>query len=293
MTMDPVVDADLFQVPAGPGSLHVERYGLGGAPVVLLHAFGTSAFIWRAIAPALAERGYMVYALDLMGYGESDRPLDADYSVAAQAEYVRAALASLRVPAAAVCGVEVGAGVALRLALDAPAVVRRLALVSPVAFDDWPGEEIRQLQNATARNAVRIARGILGANGLLAPLLASGVADARHMPPRLLARYLAPYVGADGVVHLLELARALHTEDLEDPALGTLRVPTLIVRGHADTQPEGVAARIHAGVAGSRLETVRDAGRLLPEEEPGRLLEVMLEWLGATMDGSDQEWNET
>lgn len=280
MTLDPIVDADLLQVPAGPGTLHVERYGLGGPPVVLLHAFGTSAFLWRAIAPSLAEDGHVVYAIDLMGYGESDRPLDADYTIAAQAEYVRAALASLRVPSAAICGVELGAGVALQLAIEAPSLVRRLALVSPVAWESWPGADIRELQNSTARHAVRIARGILGASGLLVPLLESGLADPARLSPRLVARYLAPYVGTEGVVHLLELARALHAEDLEDPPLGAIRAPTLIVRGEGDrSHPPAMAARMHAGMAGSRLEVVRGAGRLVPEEAPDALLHLLREWL--------------
>jgi len=53
--------------------------------VLLVHGFPTSSFLWRAIAPRLAEAGHTAFAIDLLGYGESDRPLDGDYSIAAQA----------------------------------------------------------------------------------------------------------------------------------------------------------------------------------------------------------------
>jgi pimeloyl-ACP methyl ester carboxylesterase len=295
VTAEPVVDADLLQVPAGPGALHVERYGLGGPPVVLLHAFGTSSFLWRAIAPALAEQGLMVYAIDPMGYGESDRPFEGDYSIVAQAEYLRDALGALRVEQAAVVGVEVGAGIALKLAIETPELISTLVLVNPVAFRSWPGDDVRQLQKATARHAIRLARGLLGAASLIEPLLLGSVSDPRHMPPRLIARYLAPYTGTEGAVHLLDLARALHTEDLEEPALTRIRARTVIVRGEMDrTLPPAIAARLHAGIAGSTLFTIRDAARLVPEDSPAAMVTLLTRVLGGdSFADADVEWNET
>src|SRR3954447_18158751 len=48
------MDADLLRIPVGPGSMHVERYGHGGAPILLVHGFGTCSFLWREIGPVLA-----------------------------------------------------------------------------------------------------------------------------------------------------------------------------------------------------------------------------------------------
>ena len=47
-------DADNLRVPVGPGSLHVDRYGVGGPAVLLVHGFGTCSFVWRNVGPALA-----------------------------------------------------------------------------------------------------------------------------------------------------------------------------------------------------------------------------------------------
>ena len=65
--------------------MHVERYGHGGAAVLLVHGFGTCSFLWRDIAPEFALANRTAFAVDLFGYGESDRPFDADFSIAAQA----------------------------------------------------------------------------------------------------------------------------------------------------------------------------------------------------------------
>lgn len=54
-------------------------YG-SGTPIVLLHGFGAAIGHWRKNIPILAAAGYRVYALDIIGFGDSDKP-DIDYSL--------------------------------------------------------------------------------------------------------------------------------------------------------------------------------------------------------------------
>jgi pimeloyl-ACP methyl ester carboxylesterase len=51
-----------------------------GQPLVLIHGFGASIGHWRKNIPVLAEAGYRVYALDLLGFGDSDQP-PIDYTL--------------------------------------------------------------------------------------------------------------------------------------------------------------------------------------------------------------------
>lgn len=271
------IDPDLIRVPVGPGAMHVERYGRGGTPIALLHGFGTDSFLWRAVGPVVAAAGHTALALNLLGYGESDRPLDAELGIAAQMEYVDRALSALRVPRAAVVGVDLGGAVAQRLAAIRGDRVSHLVLVNSLTADSTPAANVRALQRNTARYAVRVASGILGAKVLLAPVLEGSVADRRAMPDRLIARYLAPYVGRDGVAHLLALARAVSGTDLKDVDLARITIPTLVVRGEADrwldtTVAEGLARAI----TGARLERLPDIGRLVPEEAPDRLADLII-----------------
>ena len=114
------MQADILRAPVGPGAMHVDRYGHGGTAVILLHGFGTCNFLWRAIAPAITTAGHTAYSVDLFGHGQSDRPLDADFGIAAQAEYLDAAMTVLRVPRAVVVGVDLGGDVAMKLAANRP-----------------------------------------------------------------------------------------------------------------------------------------------------------------------------
>ncbi len=279
------MDADLLRIPVGPGSVHVERYGRGGEAVVLLHGFGTSSFLWRNIAPALTRAGFTAFAIDLLGYGESDRPLDADYSIAAQCEYVDRALSGLRVADATVVGLGIGGGIAQRLACTHPGRVRRLALVNSVAFDECPGRDVRSIQLGTARFALRVSQGVLGAAPLLKRVLEGGVAEPRAMPARLVARYLAPYAGADGVMHLLALARALRADDIESLPLARLAMPTLIVWGEAEPWLDGgLPERLQRAIPDGRLVRMANVGRLVPEDSP----EVLARFLAEHASGASR-----
>lgn len=248
----------------------MERYGHGSRPIVLLHGFPTSSFLWRDTGVRLARLRHVVYAPDLFGYGESDRPFDADFGVAAQAEYLDRALTYLRVPHATVAGVDLGGAVALRLAATRPERVDRLVLINSGAFDELPGKDVRSLGGLAVRYSLRIARSVTGAAPVIRRLLERSVANPQEsMPARLLGRYLAPFVGRDGLAHLYALARAIRRVEVEEIALDQITAPALVVRSQFDEWlDDSVAERLVEALANARLHRVPNAGRLLPEERP-------------------------
>lgn len=250
---------------------------------MLLHGFGTSSFVWRDVAPEIALANRTAFAVDLFGYGESDRPFDADFGVAAQAELVDRALTSLRLPKATVVGLDLGGLVAMRLAAIRPERVERLMLVNPIGLDEIPAEDITSLQRNTARFAFRVSRGILGAAPILGDLLRRSVADEANMPDKLIARYLAPYVSEEGLNHLLLLARSVDEQDMEDVDLRGLSQPLLIVWGDQDpwVTPK-FADKLGELIPGSRVIHLPGVGRLVPEEAPETVVSLLLEFIGAT-----------
>lgn len=267
--------------------MHVERTGRGGPPIVLIHGFGSCAFLWRAIAPPLANAGYTVLAIDLLGHGESDRPIDAAYDLGAQADYVERVLTALRLPAASIVGQDIGALVALVLAARRPARVARLALLNPPDPTELPGAEIRALQRMSARAALG-ANALFGALALLQPLLQGAVLDPAHMPPLLVARYLAPFVGADGVARLLHLASAVELSDDDLTLFRDLACPVTLAFGASDDDDARTQIRDRVGALAlpdARVVTVARAGRLLAEDAPGAVVDLLKAWMGDRGEG--------
>lgn len=276
------MEPDILSVPVGSGALNVERYGQGGNAIVMLHGFATGTFLWRNVAPELARAGWTVFAIDLMGYGESDRPIDAHFGIAAQAEYVATALTSLRIAKATLVGQDIGGNVALAVSTKLPDRIERLVLINTVLGDDLQSEEIRTMQRSTARHALRLSRGVTGAKPLLAPLLESLVTDPERMPPRLVARYLATYVGPDGARHLLNLARSLKEDEIPVIDTDRIKIPVLYVWGDADLAIDSVTAdRLLSAFPNSRLARMQGVGRLVPEDAPAELAETIAEFIGA------------
>lgn len=226
-----------LHIPVGVGTLHVERRGRGGPAVVLLHGFATCAFLWRDVAPRLAASGLTTVAIDLLGHGESDRPSDAAYGASAQADYIDRALTALRLGEVTVVAQDAGALVAALLASHRPTRVRAMLLVEPPDPEELPGPMIRAMQRSSALTALS-ANALFGARPLLEPGLRERLGDAAQ-PDRLVARYLAPFVGSSGAAALLQLASYVDLSDTERQRLADVVVETHLWLGRGD--PPGVS----------------------------------------------------
>ena len=102
--------------------------------VVLVHGFASSIDVWTAVVPALSQT-HRVIALDLKGFGWSDRP-EGDYSPEAQAKLVWHLLDQRGVTRTSIVAHSWGSSVALAASLQSPERVNKLAL-----YDAWVYEE--------------------------------------------------------------------------------------------------------------------------------------------------------
>jgi pimeloyl-ACP methyl ester carboxylesterase len=120
----------------------------------------------------------------------------------------------------------------------------------------------------------------MGAAPLLEGVLKGSVADAEHMPMKLIARYLAPFVGKDGANHLLTLASAIHRGDLDEDEYTEIKAPTLIIWGDEDrwVDPK-IADRLANSIPEARLVRLAGVARLVPEENPEHLSELLLDFI--------------
>ncbi len=128
----------LDQVDVGEVALRV-RHGGQGPAVLLLHGHPRTHTTWYRVAPQLA-RDYTVVCPDLRGYGQSGKPADgrdhANYAKRAMAADCLRLMRRLGHDRFAVVGHDRGSYVALRLALDHPEAVTRLAFLGLVPIGE-------------------------------------------------------------------------------------------------------------------------------------------------------------
>ncbi|MEG2746579.1 alpha/beta fold hydrolase [Gordonibacter sp.] len=140
------------------GSMRWGTLRSGVAPLVLLHGFAQSASSWDEVAPCLA-RTRPVVALDLVGHGCSDRPLDArryrlDEAAAATCAFLEHLAGGVGVPAVPVVGYSMGGRVALAAAQRDARPFAALVLESAGLGPVDEGERAQ----AAARDACHAAR---------------------------------------------------------------------------------------------------------------------------------------
>lgn len=109
------------------------RQGEAGAPVVLVHGLAASLHDWDDLLPELSASGYVGYALDLLGHGESDKPASQhDYTVENTFAHFSNWLDSLHLHTPfTLIGHSLGGGLSLLYALRYPERVRALVLINP------------------------------------------------------------------------------------------------------------------------------------------------------------------
>ena len=110
-----------------------------GPPLLLLHGYPQTGYMWHKIAPRLAE-DFTVVVADLRGYGDSDKPTSSEdhvvYSKRAMANDMMAVMTSLGHSQFFIAGHDRGGRVAHRLARDYPQAVTKLAVldIAPTAM---------------------------------------------------------------------------------------------------------------------------------------------------------------
>ncbi|MEJ7713315.1 MAG: alpha/beta fold hydrolase [Pyrinomonadaceae bacterium] len=96
--------------------IHYQEAGAVGAPpIILIHGFCASTFVWSDVLLPLAAEGFRVIAMDLVGFGFSDKPHDGEYTIEYQARMIARLMEHLGVERGAVIGSSYGGAVVDRL----------------------------------------------------------------------------------------------------------------------------------------------------------------------------------
>ena len=265
---------------------HVDLDGLrwevrvrgSGSPVLLLHGFTGRGSGWGALATALARR-FQVVVVDLPGHGRSGTPADLTKgSVERTADDLAAILADAGLAPAHVLGYSLGARIALRLAVGHPESLRRLILESPSAGLKSPSDRAAR-RAADERRAARLER-----DGITPfidewerePVFAS---QSRLSPARV-ARLRAERLRnrPAGLAASLRGAGQGVMEPLFDRLAG-VHAPTLVIAGALDPIGRARAEGVAAGIPGSRLEVIPDAGHAAHLETPATVRSLVLAFL--------------
>src|SRR5436305_11704534 len=258
------------------GDVAYLRKGQGPA-LLLLHGIPSSSYLWRDVIDPLAAT-FDVLAPDLLGYGDSDKRLDADLSIAAQARYMVAFMESIGVHQAAVVGHHIGGGIAQLMAADEPQRVARLILVDSVVDNNWPVADIARLKEPVWD---QIMVNIDLRKGLRKGLEAGMVSEGR-VTDELVDEWTRPFQDLGGRRAYLRAARALNNRDLVSRSkhIEEIETPTLIMWGANDKflEPQWAETLKHK-LRDTTVEIIDPGGHFLPLDRPDAVAQAITRFL--------------
>lgn len=245
-----------------------------GAPVVLLHGLGGDGSRWAPNIEPLA-RDFHVFALDQIGFGESDKPL-ANYHTGMLAEFLVGFMKAAGIPKASLVGNSMGAGVALYTAAKFPNAVDRIVLAdgggyrsgAPPAPLTPEALHRRQIQNGVTREETREFFRILFHDKSL-------VTD-KMVDEQLALRLKAAFT-------ITKMQEAGGRGALSEQEVRGVKAPTLIVWGKYDelANPAG-ADRLEQAIAGSKKVIVDNCGHMPQLECAGEFNRLVRDFLAAS-----------
>jgi pimeloyl-ACP methyl ester carboxylesterase len=231
-----------------------------GVPLLFIHQAATDRRIWQ---PQLAyfRAHYRTIAVDILGHGEGAWPRQG-YAIAQAGQRVQQCVERLRIGPMFVIGVSMGAAVAMRMALDAPALVRGLGLISPWSY---AGGDMQSLVNRLFRLA---EAGDMAAHAELFLRYAFSTEFAgRHAAEveQLRALMLAQSASAVAYTWVACLAFDLRRE------LHQIKAPSLVIAGLNDLfAPPYLARGVAEELSEVELEIWEEPGHFPFLEDPER-----------------------
>jgi 3-oxoadipate enol-lactonase len=232
----------------------------GKLPVVFIHGFPFSREMWRPQVEAL-QPSYHLVTFDNRGHGRSDVG-DGQYLVEYLVDDLIAVLDHLKIQKAVLCGLSMGGYIALRAVERNPERVQALALCDTRSEAD-PNDS--KLKRAAAIRVVKDKGVPAFADGFIKLIFAAKSLETRRPAVEAIRKVMLanPPLGICGT--LLALASRTDTT----PALGQIKVPTLILVGDQDPiTPPSAAETLHKGIAGSEMHVIPNAAHMSNLENP-------------------------
>ena len=283
----PLAFADLdygvqtYTVDVGPRVAYTDTGG-DGHVMLLVHGLASNAGFWRNVIPRFAADGYRVVAVDLPGFGKSEKSAAFPYTMRFQAETVATLIERLDLGPVTYVGHSMGGQIGITLALGRPDLIREMVLVSPAGIEPFEPGESAWLANALSVNGI-----VNASEDAVRRNLAMNVTEWKSDYEWLVEERVRMAKSPEMRQFAYAVTQSIRGM-LDGPTsdrLGEIRVPTHIVYGAADGlipnpylhpgTARAVFQRGAAAIPGATLTEVPGAGHLIQVERPEAFVDAV------------------
>jgi pimeloyl-ACP methyl ester carboxylesterase len=254
-------------------NIHYIKKG-DGTPLILVHGFGGSTYTWRNLVPLLSE-DYTVYALDLLGFGLSDKPLDVSYDLASQGDLVLGFIDAAGLPSATFIGHSMGGIIISYAAIKDPFRVDKLVIIEAAFYHGGAPAFLQYLFFPLERIMAKLfyTKGFRS-KSLLPSYYNKSIVTNEVIEANLLAGRTPNSVEA-----MAKMMADAGPQTYEGVGSRITR-PTLLVWSQKNkNNPVTDGKRLKNEIAGSQLTVIDGCGHYVQEEKPVELASAIKDFL--------------
>ena len=241
-------------------------------PVLGVHGWPQSSYMWRHLLTALAAEGYRAVAPDLPG----DSPPDPPGTWGRHVETLECFRREIGLERVVLAVHDTGGAIGLRWACDHPDAVAGLVISNTGFFPDYEFAEIAKVMRMPLQGEALVDSLSRDAYATLFFEVSSGIDE------RAVDEYWKAFTTAAGRRGMLELYRSFDLDELApyQGRLAALEVPVLILWGQQDDYlPPDYASRFASEIPGAELVPLEDTRHFLFEDEPERCVREVIRFL--------------
>lgn len=244
--------------------------------LLLIHGFGNSLQSFRELAPRLAQSCHVI-AIDMPGYGLSDKPVDHDYHNGPQASVLVNAARALGLQRVVYVGHSLGGAVALHAVIQDPEA-RGLVLLNPGIIRTG----VPKIVQVTLPPLPRMSAKMFASREFRSNFLKGSYVNTALVTESVIDEVM---LGArsEGYMAGMTSLMAQYAEGEEIRLAPQVKVPTLIPWGNRDkNKPPSEANELQGMIRGSQLVRFENAGHYVHEEAAEGVARVILDWVPST-----------
>ncbi len=253
-----------------------------GPPVILIHGFLYHTVMWKQNIHALAEK-FKVYAIDLWGWGYSERLNEKEYSFEGYGKQIVGFMDALDIKKATLAGQSMGGGISVYVAAHHPERVERLILIDPAVIP-YPMTMIGKIYQLPFIGEFMNA--IPGDALLKNNIRSVWFYDKKKATDEYCQEVLQPLTikgSSTGTMFILRNVLKDPYVEKEANVLAKMSIPTLIIHGREDKAvPLDRSEKLNVLWKKSKLVVFEKAGHSPHEEHPGKFNQLALEFLSSS-----------
>lgn len=249
--------------------IHYQEFGpKTGKTLLLVHGYSASTASWDAVVEPLADKGFRVIAVDLVGFGFSEKPSWFGYTINEQSRMIERFMDRMGIGRAVVAGNSYGGAVAATLALDYPERVEKLVMVASVIDNEPQQHPLMMLAGAPGVGELVIPF-LIGSKMFLRRRLRELLGPNAHLATdERVGHYHRPLLSAETQKAMLATSRNWDAERITKDA-SLIEQPTLLIWGDSDPViPVRMGEKMYDGILHSRLVVLKSCGHLPQQEYP-------------------------